>query len=715
MVISHNLAAMSANRQLNITGISQGKSAEKLSSGYKINRSADDAAGLSISEKMRSQIRGLNQGGCNTQDGISLLQVADGALAEVHDMIHRINELAIQAANDTNNIEDRDAIQKEINELVTEINRVSHTTEFNKIPLFQGGSSKSIPYWESKTSSASGDPSVPDKRKIMDSISSSLTLSGVPSGLAAGTYTINADSSGITINGDNIDWSNVKTTSNDAISDDPIAPGNYSFAFKGLNIGFSVPDNAELEDVSTAINKASFSVNKKTTYVDTINISSYTIGGGTNTNSFLNRNDGRLTLRADTTGINVDNKNTIAWSEIGIDDLTNAGGKTFSLYDNYYGIRINGSIADDATANDIINAFNSTSFSYKVKGIEYEGGGGYVNRGYNATNIVKVPNASTCYSLKNPYLSSLKVYGDNFYNKLGYTDRESMVQSLHVSIALMDDDDGNPMARITDKATGNYYDEHMECIDPSTLDQYSSTGKFKFAGTKYNYSGTGSSATVWIYASKSSSESLEFDPVKRNAVLDWLGTLGEIASDVTVPSPFTLSYYANRSPRYSFSAGAIQSYNENSNSGNTSNSTSLYGKSPFANEKLELWIHSGADVGNGMFITVGKMNSNILGLNGLNVSSYYEAQNVIEKAGNATIILSEMRSKLGAQQNRLEHTYNNTENIAENTQAAESRIRDTDMAAEMVRFSKENILAQVGQSMLAQSNQSRQGILSLLQ
>ena len=135
MIINHNLSAMNAQRQLNISGIQKTKSSEKLSSGYRINRSADDAAGLTISEKMRSQIRGLDQGSRNVQDGISLLQVADGALNEVHDMLHRMNELSIQAANDTNNIEDREAIQQEIDQLSLEIDRISDTTSVPAFPL----------------------------------------------------------------------------------------------------------------------------------------------------------------------------------------------------------------------------------------------------------------------------------------------------------------------------------------------------------------------------------------------------------------------------------------------------------------------------------------------------------------------------------------------------------------------------------------------------
>ena len=139
MVIAHNIFAMNAQRQLNIVTKNKEKTTEKLSSGYRINRAADDAAGLSISEKMRRQIRGLSQGIKNTEDGVSLCQVADGALAEVSDMLHRITELSIKSANGTNSDEDRKAIQQEISQIMQEIDRIGDTTEFNERKIFGGG------------------------------------------------------------------------------------------------------------------------------------------------------------------------------------------------------------------------------------------------------------------------------------------------------------------------------------------------------------------------------------------------------------------------------------------------------------------------------------------------------------------------------------------------------------------------------------------------
>ena len=138
MVVQHNLTAMNSNRMLGVTTNKQAKSTEKLSSGYKINRAADDAAGLSISEKMRKQIRGLTQASSNAQDGISAVQTAEGALNEVQDMLQRMNELAVKAANGTNSEDDRNYIQDEVNQLIKEIDRVSTTTKFNETYLLKG-------------------------------------------------------------------------------------------------------------------------------------------------------------------------------------------------------------------------------------------------------------------------------------------------------------------------------------------------------------------------------------------------------------------------------------------------------------------------------------------------------------------------------------------------------------------------------------------------
>lgn len=156
MVVQHNVTAMNSNRMLGVTTSSQAKSAEKLSSGYRVNRAADDAAGLSISEKMRKQIRGLDQASTNAQDGVSSVQTAEGALTEVHDMLQRMNELAVQAANGTNSESDRTSIQDEINQLTTEIDRVAETTKFNETYLLKGASGTRNKYMTAKDAGLQG-------------------------------------------------------------------------------------------------------------------------------------------------------------------------------------------------------------------------------------------------------------------------------------------------------------------------------------------------------------------------------------------------------------------------------------------------------------------------------------------------------------------------------------------------------------------------------
>ena len=156
MVVQHNLRAMNANRMLGITTGVLSKSSEKLSSGYKINRAADDAAGLAISEKMRKQMRGLTQASTNAEDGISAVQTAEGALTEVHDMLQRMNELAVKAANGTNALSDRQTIQDEVDQLLTEIDRVAETTKFNEIYLLKGDANRVEKYLQAKDAGIDG-------------------------------------------------------------------------------------------------------------------------------------------------------------------------------------------------------------------------------------------------------------------------------------------------------------------------------------------------------------------------------------------------------------------------------------------------------------------------------------------------------------------------------------------------------------------------------
>ena len=189
MVVQHNLTAMNSNRMLGLTTASQAKSTEKLSSGYKINRAADDAAGLSISEKMRKQIRGLTQASANAQDGISAVQTAEGGLTEVHDMLQRMNELAVKASNGTMSEDDRSYVQNEIDQLVTEIDRVSLTTKFNETYLLDGEAGVDADYTKAQASATSALATAGITVNFTDTTSAINTIT-VTAGTAIGSYTL---------------------------------------------------------------------------------------------------------------------------------------------------------------------------------------------------------------------------------------------------------------------------------------------------------------------------------------------------------------------------------------------------------------------------------------------------------------------------------------------------------------------------------------------
>ena len=394
MVVQHNLTAMNANRMLGVTTGQQAKSSEKLSSGYRINRAADDAAGLSISEKMRKQIKGLDQASSNAQDGVSCVQTAEGALTEVHSMLQRMNELAVQASNGTLSEDDRSNIQDEVDQLITEIDRVSETTKFNETYLLKGD--------ENKTKLSQTVYSKPQMSLVEDAMAEGSTLK-------------------------------VKTAM------DGTGKTVYTFT-TGLKAGSTWAGKTV---IATGTAKA-----------------------------------GEITL-------------------------------------------------DDAKAAEL-------------------------------TAMNKV----------------ITAYGD----EMGIT-----------AITLKDGD-----------------------------------------------------------------------------------------NDVTSKSQ-TFTY----------------------------------------NDSLNVSLHVGADSSsdNKISMNIESMSSDYLGIKGLKVSgkTYLQATGSIDTISDAISKVSKQRSELGAVQNRLEHTIANLDNVVENTTSAESRIRDTDMAEEMVEYSKNNILAQAGQSMLAQANQSTQGVLSLLQ
>ena len=448
MVVQHNMQAANANRMLNVTTSAQSKSTEKLSSGYRINRAADDAAGLTISEKMRKQIKGLDRASTNAEDGVSAVQTAEGALTEVHSMLQRMNELATQSANGTNSNTDRKAIQDEIDQLTTEIDRVSETTKFNETYLLKG-----------------------------DGAEKAHNVNAHDAGLDGVTLTDKGNTVEVTLK---------ELNAGDKIS---IAGKNYT-------IGATVDQAKKLYD-----------------------------------------------------GIAKGNKITV-------------NGTTYELAD-----------ATDAAKGQISKADLD----------------GLIDKGTTVE------------------------YG----NKKAYVINDKATTGI-------DDNDSSVVT-----AAKAYELESAEIVKASSI-------------------GTDTKATA--------------------------GTLTN--------NTFTLTK----------------------------------GKVNY-NDALSFNLHVGADADmtNKITVNIDSMNSAGLGVKGIKADTEQDATYAIDAIADAISTVSSQRSSLGAVQNRLEHTINNLDNVVENTTSAESRIRDTDMAEEMVNYSKNNILAQAGQSMLAQANQSNQGVLSLLQ
>lgn len=589
-VITHNLLSQFSNRQLNITSGKKAKSAEKLSTGYKINRSADDAAGLTISEKMRWQIRGLNRASDNIGEGISLLQVADGALNEVHSILHRMRELSVQAANDTNTELDRQAIQQEIEANLAEIDRIGADTEFNSQKIFDGGYTTIL--------GPDGNPINISQIPFEDFDIANAQLRGGP---------FSQGSSGSLLN---LGVSTVADYSPPINCDLIFGRGSTShstlrYQYDDGN-GNVVSGSANLEDMD---------------------ISGYRYDPDTNTYSrtftYNTGSDAKFTI-----------VQTIAVGE-------NANDTQF--YNMSYKITNTGSV-DNVKVDFMFNSDSAYNNDDRCEGYFIAGSKVDTFRLYTNNQEYKDQNSSNVYDM----------------SALG-TD----------SFSIIDEDNAFPFSAKVSWANGT---------EPDTV----SIGNWSL--------NTGD----WSY----------YDMLAQNLG----GSTNN--SDLAFSLIWNDELDANASSEYTFQYGIAKASSDD----NLQGVQLSYADTPkFSTNQLDLWIQGGATAGSGMFITIGKMNTSALSIGNVNVTSHQNASNSITTLDKAIHSISSQRSSIGAQQNRLEHMRAIDDGTSENTQAAESRIRDTDMATEMMNYSKHSILEQAGQSMLAQSNIASQGILQLLQ
>ena len=543
MVVQHNITAMNSNRMLGLTTKAQAKSTEKLSSGYKINRAADDAAGLSISEKMRRQIRGLTQASANAQDGISCVQTAEGALAEVQDMLQRMNELAVQAANGTNSVTDRKYIQDEIDQLVTEIDRVSETTKFNETYLLKG------------------DEELPENL----------------------VHTFNY------VKGDKIDQLGTSSVLN-AKSDRVMV--NYN----GVDNVYVVSAS-----ISSAGSKESMTADVKTKGSD---FTKYLASGEVGTSSSVT---------------------SVAMST------------SYAMFKN---TNLNG-VALQKMANGTVYA-DKDAYIYDTE----------------TKNIIHIKATEDL----GPYVKHIDGADDSTYTM---DKRYRLLYNVNPEVTGFEDTLGMP--KTVDLLTKN---DFLGATSENQL--YNKDGEAITGMGLYKYFNENGDYTGGLYADK--------DATKK------------IIENDTTSSLYYGKYITNLTEKVTAA--------------------------------LTFSVHAGADsdLNNRISATIDTMSAAGLGVNKLKSSSIGivdetgdNARESIDVVGEALKIVSTQRSILGAVQNRLEHTIANLDNVVENTTAAESAIRDTDMADEMVKFSNNQVLLQAGQSILAQANQSNQGVLSLLQ
>lgn len=586
-IVAHNLLAMNANRMLGITENKRSKATEKLSSGYKVNRAADDAAGLAISEKMRRQIRGLTRGVKNTQDGVSLCQVADGALAEVSDMLHRITELSVQSANGTNSAEDRGYLQEEVSQIMDEIDRIGDSTTFNEQPVFKG----------------------------------------------ADTMLLNPDGS-VAIEG-NIPFSSIK--------------------FADLSIGsapFNASDNADTLRLQAIVDNAALAANGKTYNLIFGN-------GSTSDTSFRvtyenNGNPVTKTVKLDSNEITKSN-----YSLSG-----NTVSRDFT-YQNEDGVDI--TITQKVVADSGSKTYN---ISYSIQ-----------NNGAENTAVDFMFHADTAYNNNDTcegyFINGSRVDTNRIYSSAtspftqGVASPNIIEGAIPTSLSIIDVD--NALA-------------FSEKLTLSTVPDSFSIGRYNQIR---NWDYYNSSLLPRNLGGSTNREDLGFS-------LMW-----------------NRSLYAGASTTISFGYGIVEAQ---SDSNIPSDSIHMSDKSvTLHNADNSIWIQSGTEQGHGMFVTIGEMNTEVLGLSGVDVSTASDARRSIDKVKNALQMVSANRSNIGAQQNRLEHTIDNLNNVIENTTAAESQIRDTDIPEEMIRYSNANILSQAGTAMLSQANQTQQNVLNILQ
>ncbi|AWO74720.1 MULTISPECIES: flagellin N-terminal helical domain-containing protein [Geobacillus] len=795
MRINHNIQALNAYRNLAANQSSISKNLERLSSGLRINRAADDAAGLAISEKMRSQIRGLQMAERNALDAISLIQTAEGALNEVHSILQRMRELAVQAANDTNTSEDREAIQKEINQLTSEINRIANSTEYNtKKLLNESVSSQARSVQIAQGSFSAGGTTIdgaslkldPEstmvagnyKVKIEDVATKSIQSTGPAAG---GVQQITLDAtSNLTVGntyGVKIEQQDVKVITNnpgsspaiDTVSiapNSPLSDGTVNLVIRRTNAvnnfqsggtgltGVQVSASADLDPNDTFVietkSQASGVQNGTANglYITNVNIDSSKFS--------LKGEDFRLVYTETSPGsgqftVTLQDKNGNDLSQAVILDNNQQNYEFYDLSGNKLGVSfttisgINGTLAA-ASENGKYNEFDiDIALSLKKNGTQIgtavitptDGTAGNVtingsdgisytinHNGYASTNINQTATfgiqSTLSYSTDGATFTTFNA-GDNLTLNGGiFVDTADNITDYATGDTTVQIDVGT-----TSSYTATLVDEAGSALSGVPTLIVDNNGTYSFgSGTGVSFTTDTLSAgtrTFTVGATIATKATLSTNGVE-------VETLNNIAPNTTLRfhnGDLTMDIGALTNGEASFTiTGGTNDQSLKIQIGANEGQMLSVGIDDMRALALKLSGNSaGGTVSftNHLGETVTAYYTNTAGVNNDGVTEYALDVTTHEKATSAVKVydyaisrVSEQRSSLGAVQNRLEHTINNLKTAEENLTSSESRIRDTDMAMEMAEFTKNNILTQAAQAMLAQSNQLPQGILQLL-
>ena len=895
MVVAHNLLAMNANRQFGITTNNSKKSTEKLSSGYRINRASDDAAGLSISEKLRYQIRGLDRGQKNTMDGVSWCQIGDGALQEIEDMVQRIRELSVQASNDTNTQQDRNAIDSEVKELRKEINQTAYHAMFNTQHIFYSkessfgviGAPTDLQVYTANTAigseqfplSASNSIDVNTdfyggvifdgkripweeiKKNMIDSPAAGtdsfhpgaygwtgqtdlgnnrhFTFTTDPEHPEIPNYTRHMDltasaGAGVIIDGETLPWTKVVDenglTMQDAANSGYIHDGVWMFEYHDAMVGFYLQNMEDLDDVARAIKEPHENFSSYAWDVPYAGYSTERAVTADATNQIVVTQSMKHTLldneaqHYDETFYTVQaNKNGVWLKDASNTDVPGS----LQTWEEMFGLPAGTKVWEDWVRGeklsdhqggylyydfdnpDAVNRDTHISFSYSlsditgmddvIEGLHGMTIGGNTQTSYKTGNGSTIDTVNVSHSYTKISYEDEKTLGRNFDNPAyrvatGLYLFDENQQKDKVTLELTNDADStkklllkgdffkdslatDQLNSINDietelmKGVEGYIEDIIDYKTAELLGQptppepkhyhTSITGTFVSYDTDgvYNHKDKIDSqiSSMISYDHKDLFNQINVgwiqDPTNGNYVMDGGsfrpynsktdGAMDRYSINVTYGDGLSYAerleqhtkkvmrdtlgfvkdgsgnYVQNPTLAHAKTALGTTAFTtvktngrENPNSANRSLFRSEVVKTPL---RSGIHIQNSSNVGDDIIIPQFAMNTVELGIFAINTKTYDDAQMAIEACDNAVSIINKCRSIFGSSQNRLEHTINNSANAEENQQAAESRIRDTDMAKEMVNYSKHNILAQVGQAMMSQANQSTQGTLALLQ